>query len=143
MCKENDTRYVYISEDYENIKPDNKSEVVFDKIYREFFDLFCITEKFLEYMNEDRRITLMEAKAYIRNDRTLLTIASIRRKELDKKQKELKEYTYAEVIAIVEQEMGQILDEKKISAKKFHDHVKLIKERNDKKQKLNGKQDKG
>lgn len=142
MCQSGDTKYVYIADDYEKLKPNNKTVEAFNKIYEEFFDAFCVNDNLIEYMKDQRRVLLMEVKAYTRNDRTLLTIANIKKAELKEKYGDKNKMEYDEIIAIVEQQSGLgIIDEKKISVRKFHTHVKLLSEKN--KPKQNGKQDKG
>lgn len=140
MCQEVDSRYMYVSKNYDNLKANEKTAEAFNKIYDEFFNMFCITDQLLDYMKEQRRVLLMEVKAYTRGDRSLLTIASIKKRELQEKYSDKNKVEYNEVIALVEQQLGIIIDEKTISVKKFHTHVKVLNEKN---KKQDGKQSKG
>lgn len=144
MCQKVDSRYVYIADNYDNLRPSKATNELYEKMYEEFFNQFCVTENLLDYMKEHRRVLLMEVKAYVRNDRSLLTIAAIKRRELNEKYKDKnKVQDYDEVVALVEQDLKMFIDKKKMTAKEFHTHVKIITERNKPKPKPDGKQNKG
>ncbi len=133
VIENENTGYLIISDDYDKIKPTRKSNKLFDEIYADYFDRFCVTDKLKEYMREDRAIVLEEIKAVLKNDRTFITLMKIKKQKFEDKYKNLdRKVGFVEIIGLLEQEVKIIIDEKKITAEKFYTHIRIQSEKNEK-----------
>lgn len=127
-----DTKYVYVSEDYESVRATERSEERFGIIYAEFFNTFSLTSGYIELLKAQKKIAIKRLEAYILGDKTKLTFADLEEEALKAKYNENEKIDYDDLIVTLEQDLGMMIDQKKMSVKSFYTHMKVSADKNSK-----------
>jgi hypothetical protein len=127
------TKYCLRLDDYSRAHETTNSRVAFEKCSGEYLELFGLTSEFKEYLEAKKRVMLKKLDAYLKEDRSLLTIVRIEEKEIfNKYESNIKEVDYWEMVASLEQAMNTTIDVHKMSTKLFYKHLNLQVEKNKK-----------
>lgn len=130
--KEQNTKYVYVSEDYEGVRPTERSEERFGIIYAEFFNKFSLSSGYIDLLKAQKKIAIKRLEAYILGDKTKLTFADLEEAALKEKYNQQDTVDYEDLIATLEQEIGIVIDQKKMSVNSFYTHMKVSADKNSK-----------
>lgn len=125
--KHSDTKYIFIAENYSKLKQNEASNKAFEMCYEQYFNKFIIDRDFDEWMSWKKRIAVLEAEAYTGTDKSLLTMAMIEQQRFDTKYPKPKDVSDLEkTVAIVEKNLGFMINRKEMSVDSFYEHLRIF-----------------
>lgn len=77
-------------------------------------------------MRDKRKIISLRLKAAITGDKTLITLAEIKEREVASMQNLGKSINFRESITILEEHLKMFIDPKQMSVNKFHSHMRRL-----------------
>lgn len=131
--EEQNTKYVYITDEFDGLEETEKSQRAYSVLYEQFFNSFAITERLVEYLNAKKRMYIKLANAYINDDKSLLNFVQIEKRQIeDKYERGDTNIDYSTVLSELEFELKVQIDPHKMSVKSFFTHLKNLEARNKK-----------
>lgn len=125
--KHSDTKYMYISNNYSKLTQSEASNKAFEVCYEQYFNKFIIDREFNEWMDWKKRIAILEAEAYVGTDKSLLTMAMIEQQRFDTKYpKKESSGDLEKTVAIVEKNLGFMINRKEMSVDTFYEHLRIF-----------------
>lgn len=125
--KHSDSKYMYVSGNYAKLVRTMKSDLAFEKIYEQYFNKFIVDREFHEWMEWKKRIAVTEASAYVTGDMSLITMAQIEQQRFDTKYpKKISEGDLEKTVAIVEKNLGFMINRKEMSVDSFYEHLRIF-----------------
>lgn len=119
----------YLLKTNEVLNEEQKKELnlVFEDIYREFINLFGISDDLYTILSLRREIAVLKLDLYLNSDPSIQTFIDIAEQQLQSVLAKHEKTTVHQLKASVEKYMGFRIDDKTVTVKEFYAYIELIK----------------